>query len=46
MYEIIDTHTGQRVATTKTRAGARRSANRRDAEYGAYRYRVRKIETD
>lgn len=40
-YVVIDTRTGAIVARCKTRDGARRSADRRDIEYGAYRYRAR-----
>lgn len=40
-YVVIDNRTGAIVARCKTRKGARRSADRRDNEYGAYRYRVR-----
>lgn len=40
-YLVIDGRTGAVVARCKTRNGARRSADRRDNEYGAYRYRVR-----
>ena len=40
-YVVYDTHTGAIVSRCKTRAGAMRSADRRDQAYGAYRYRAR-----
>lgn len=40
-YVVIDSRTGAVVARCKTREGARRSADRRDNEYGAYRYKAR-----
>jgi len=42
-YDIIDRRTGAVVATAKTLAGARRSVDRRDNEYGAYRYTHRAV---
>lgn len=42
-YEIIDRHTGAKVATAKTRAGASRAVDRRDNAYGAYRYSARPV---
>lgn len=39
-YNIVDTHTGRIVAKAKTRASASRAVDRRDNEYGAYRYRA------
>ncbi|CAB4151694.1 hypothetical protein UFOVP601_29 [uncultured Caudovirales phage] len=39
-YLIIDTRTGATVGTAKTRAAASRSVDRRDAAFGAYRYRA------
>lgn len=39
-YEIIDTQTGFVVGSAKTRAGARRSVDKRDNAYGGYRYRA------
>lgn len=39
-FNIVDSQTGAIVGTAKTRAGANRSADRRDNAYGAYRYRV------
>lgn len=42
-YGVIDRRTGQIVARCKTRDGARRSSDRRDNEYGAYRYGVRAL---
>lgn len=43
MYEIVDRKTGQVVSRCKTLAGARRSVDRRDNAYGAYRYMARKV---
>lgn len=43
-YEIIDRQTGRVVGTAKTLQGARRSVDRRDNAYGAYRYFHRRIE--
>ena len=42
-YEIIDRQTKKVVATAKTRAGATRAVDRRDNEYGAYRYAARPV---
>lgn len=42
-YDIIDKQSGKVVGTAKTRAGATRSADRRDNQYGAYRYSVRAV---
>ena len=39
-YDIIDTHTGRIVGQAKTRSGASRSVDKRDNQYGAYRYRA------
>lgn len=39
-YKIIDGQTGFKVGSAKTIAGARRSVDKRDNEYGAYRYRA------
>lgn len=44
MYEIIDRYTGAVVGAAKTLRGARRSVDRRDNAYGAYRYYLRKKE--
>jgi hypothetical protein len=41
MFVVIDCRTGAVVARCKTITGARRSADRRDMEYGAYRYSAR-----
>lgn len=41
MYEIVDRHTGKVVGRARTLAGARRSVDRRDCEYGAYRFYAR-----
>lgn len=41
LYQVIDSHTQAVVATCKTRAGARRSADRRDQAYGGYRFFVK-----
>lgn len=46
MYEIFDRVTGEVVATTKTKAGARRVADRRDRAYGCYRYAIREAGTN
>lgn len=40
-YVVVDRKTGAIVARCKTREGARRSVDRRDNEYGAYRYYAR-----
>ena len=40
-YVVVDRRTGAIVARCKTLAGARRSVDRRDNEYGAYRYHAR-----
>lgn len=40
-YVVVDGRTGAIVARCKTLDGARRSADRRDLQYGAYRYRAR-----
>lgn len=42
-YDIIDRQTKQVVGTAKTRAGATRSVDRRDNEYGAYRYYAKPV---
>jgi hypothetical protein len=42
-YEIVDRKTGLVVGTAKTRTGANRSVDRRDNEYGAYRYFARSV---
>lgn len=42
-FDIIDKHTGEIVGHAKTRHGATRAADRRDNEYGAYRYGVRAV---
>lgn len=42
-YEIVDRQTGRVVGTARTHAGAIRSRDRRDNEYGAYRYFVRAV---
>ena len=39
-YLVINIRTGDIVARCKTLAGARRSMDRRDNEYGAYAHRV------
>ena len=41
MWNVIDTKTKQVVGTYKTMAAARRAADRKDNEYGAYRYSVK-----
>lgn len=43
MYEIIDRKTGHRVGTAKTLKAALRSVDRRDNEYGGYRFSHRRI---
>lgn len=40
-YIVIDGRTGAIVGRCKTKDGARRSVDRRDNEYGAYRYKWR-----
>lgn len=42
-FDIIDKHTGAVVGKATTRKGATRAADRRDNEYGAYRYGVRAV---
>jgi len=44
LYELIDGQTGARVGTYQTLTRALRARDRRDNEYGAYRYHVRRIE--
>lgn len=39
-YDIIDRQTKTIVGHAKTRAGATRSVDRRDNEYGGYRFRA------
>lgn len=40
-YVVIDRRTGAIVARCKTRAGASRAVDRRDNEYGGYRFFAR-----
>lgn len=42
-YKIIDRQTGFKVGSAKTAKGARRSVDRRDNEYGAYRYSAQPV---
>lgn len=42
-YEIVDRHTGLVVGKAKTLSAARRSVDKRDLAYGAYRYFARRI---
>ena len=42
-FDIIDRRTGNKVGEAKTRAGARRSVDRRDNAYGAARYTERPV---
>ncbi len=42
-YELVDTKTGKVVASFAKSASAYRSADRRDAAYGAVRYIVRPV---
>lgn len=42
-YNIIDRHTGFKVGFAKTRSGATRSVDRRDNEYGAYRFSAQPV---
>jgi len=42
-FDIIDGHTGAVVASCSTHKGAIRSVDRRDNDYGAYRYRYSRI---
>jgi len=39
-FDIVDRHTKRVVTTALTRAGANRAVDRRDNEYGAYRYKA------
>lgn len=41
-YHIVDNHTGSIVGFAKTLKRASRSVDRRDNEYGAYRYSHRR----
>ncbi len=45
-FDIIDRQTRKIVGTAKTRAGANRSVDRRDNEYGAYRFEARAVWTE
>ena len=45
IYHVIDNRTGAIVGTCKTRAAANRSADKRDNEYGAYRFSVRAVDS-
>ncbi len=45
MYNVIDRQTQQIVGTYATLKAARRSADRKDLQYGAIRYMVRAVET-
>lgn len=45
-YDIKDSQTGRIVASAKTRDAAHRSADRRDAAYGAVRYIVLPVWAD
>lgn len=40
-YVVIDRRTGAIVSRAKTRAGANRAVDRRDNEYGGYRFYAR-----
>ena len=40
-FEIVDRKTGLVVGKATTRSGARRSVDRRDNEYGGYRFYFR-----
>lgn len=40
-YVVVDRRTGAIVARCKTLNGARRSVDRRDNEYGGYRFHAR-----
>ena len=42
-YEIVDKMTGRVVGKAKTRKSASRACDRRDNEYGAYRYHARPV---
>ncbi len=44
MYEVIDRKSNKVIGVYQTRLRARRVADRKDLEYGAIRYLVRKIE--
>lgn len=42
-YEIIDRQTGRVVGKAKTGKAARRSVDKRDNAYGAYRYMAKAV---
>ena len=42
-YEIVDTKTGAVVGKAKTQQRARVSVDRRDNQYGSYRYKARPV---
>lgn len=42
-YDIIDRHTGQKVGEAKTRNGAARSVDKRDNQYGGYRFSAKPV---
>lgn len=42
MYKVIDRHTGITVGTYATLKAARRTADRKDLQYGAIRYMVQR----
>jgi hypothetical protein len=41
MYELVDTRTGDTVGTYKTRRRAQNAGDRKNFDYGSYRYAVR-----
>lgn len=43
MFELIDRHTGKVVGKYRSVIRARRARDRKDNEYGGYRYHVRKM---
>jgi hypothetical protein len=45
-FDIIDRQTGKIVSTALTRAGANRAVDRRDNQYGAYRYMAKAVYSD
>jgi hypothetical protein len=42
-YDIIDRQTKKVVGTAKTLTGARRSVDRRDNQYGGYRFSAQPV---
>ena len=44
VFQVIDQHTGGVVAKRKTRSSAIKLCDRKDNEYGAYRYSIHAVE--